>query len=309
MRGSVRLGSDQARGPGNEGIRNEEAKMTSEADVNRTESQPGQVQAYLKEEAATGGIEYEVDPDDIVIDPDIHALREWSGATEQELAIPELALAMSEEGQNEPCLVRIDLAEDALKLVDGERRLRAARWLREHPQREGDATFGLRILVRDLTPLQAFRAALLSFTQKRQQSPIEFARTIGVIRKKFEWPGSIDTQKVADFLCVSRATVVDAERLLTLPDVAVEAVRKGRMSKTAALQAASAPVTEQTAVYERAREHAKEDAAKGKGRGKKGKGSQARGKVPASGKAEAKAGASLPSEASAQPEPVPEPEP
>ena len=198
----------------------------------------------------------EVDPDLILEDPDVKALREWSGVSVQELKIPELARLIQEEGQKYPCLVRE--TPDGYMMIDGERRRQAVKMLRE----EGD-DIQLQVLV-DPTAGDdnALRAALLSFTQHEDLTPIEFANAVKLLRRRFHWASGQGTQEIAGFLGVSPATITQAERLLTLPVEVQEKVASGQLKPAAALEGATSPVEVQPAVFQKAQEIAEDEAEK-----------------------------------------------
>ena len=196
----------------------------------------------------------EVDPDLILEDPDVKALREWSGVSTQELKIPELARTIQEEGQTVPCTVRE--TPDGYMMVDGERRKAAVKMLRD----EGE-DIQLRVLVDpSANDDSALRAALLSFTQHEDLTPIEFANAVKLLRRRFHWAGGQGTQEIASFLGVSPATVTQAERLLMLPVEIQDKVASGQLKANAALEGATSPVEVQPAVFEKAEEIAEAEA-------------------------------------------------
>lgn len=222
----------------------------------RTANFETQSQSESHDSHPTGQIVMEVDPDHVLIDPEIKALREWTGHNDHELTIPQLANSIFEEGQKSPCLVYE--TADGYVMVDGERRREAIKYLRDE---EGEAGVMLRILVdaNIKTRDAALRAAMHSFTQKEGLKPLEFARAIKLIRKRFGYDGSGGTAGVADFLNVSPATVTQAEKLLSLPQDIIDQVQAGRMTQTAALEMGVAKAHKRADVLVTAQEIAKEE--------------------------------------------------
>lgn len=234
----------------------EQTKMTNtdESEELATGTEIDDSPAQDKQSEVKVGQVLEVDPDLILEDPDVKALREWSGMTAQELKIPELARTIQEEGQTVPCTVRE--TPDGYMMVDGERRKAAVKMLRD----EGEDV-QLRVLV-DPTANDdsALRAALLSFTQHEDLTPIEFANAVKLLRRRFHWAGGKGTQEIASFLGVSPATITQAERLLTLPAEVQEKVASGQLKPAAALEGVTSPIEVQPAVFEKAGEIAEAEA-------------------------------------------------
>ena len=199
----------------------------------------------------------EIDPDNVLIDPNLRALRAWNGHSRQELALPELARTIYEEGQKEPA--RAYESDEGYVLYDGHRRREAVQIIRE----EWDGTFQLKLLVdNDLTPARALRAAMLADSQHEKFTPMELGRNIAFLRKQFNWGDKGGTAQVADFLGVSPATVTQMERLAAAPVEVQQKVESGELTPTAALDLISVTskiddeemVEKQKAVVERAAE-------------------------------------------------------
>ena len=205
----------------------------------------------------TQQIVLEVDPDNILIDPDLRALRAWNGRSRQELALPELARTMYEMGQKEPA--RVFETDEGYVLYDGHRRREAVQIIRE----EWDATWTLRILVdNDLTKADALRSAMLADSQHEKFTPMELGRNIAFLRKQFNWEGGDKTAVVADFLGVSPATVTQMERLTDAADEVRMKVERGELTVSAALDLISVtstvPEDERTEAQEKVAAKAKE---------------------------------------------------
>jgi len=200
---------------------------------------------------------YEVDPDAVLVNAEIKALRAWNGMSEQEAGIAELARMILEEGQQVPCIVYETAA--GLVMVDGERRRAAVNLIRA--TEEGMADYPLKIHISDLTDDGAIRVALITTIQRAGFTGMELAHNITFIRARFGWEGPTGSAQVADFLGVSPATVTQAEKLLLLPQHVQDDVQAGRTSTTAALEITTTPAAIRPAVSARAQELANTDAA------------------------------------------------
>jgi len=223
----------------------------------------------------TNQVIFDIDPENILIDSDLRALREWNGHSAHELSLPQLARTMYEEGQQYPVLMFN--TDDGLVLYEGHRRREASVIIRE----EWDATWMLKAIVTEgMTKQRAIRMACLADSQHERFSPMQIARNIKFLRKQFNWVGGEHTASVADFLGVSPATITQMERLAKAPANVQADVESGRLSPTAALDlialTANVPAEEvekeQTRVVERAQVLANKEAEKkGKGKGSKDK--------------------------------------
>lgn len=183
----------------------------------------------------TAQIIFEIDPENILIDPDLRALRAWSGGSAQELSLPQLAKTMYEDGQRYPVLMF--QTDEGLVLYEGHRRREAAVIIRE----EYDATWMLKaILDTEMDADKALRAACLADSQHEKFTPMEIAHNIRFIRSRFDWRGGSNTAKVAEFLGVSPATVTQYERLAKAPESVQKDVEAGRLTPSAALDLISA---------------------------------------------------------------------
>lgn len=210
-----------------------------------------------------GSFLIDIDPDNLMIDPDLQALRIWNDYSNQEAKIPELARTIYEEGQHDPALA-YETAE-GLVLYDGHRRRRAVKYIQD----EWEATFTLRVLVDpNMTPDRALRAAMLQDSQHEQFTEVERGKNVIFLRSRFGWVGSEGTSEIAGFLGVSNATVLQAEKLYNAPANIREMVESGQMTPTNALEMMAStgnldkdeqPLM-QEAIAERAREIAEEEA-------------------------------------------------
>lgn len=198
----------------------------------------------------------EVDPEDLLVDPDLKALRGWTGSSKHELSIPSLAQMIYEEGQDSPCLVRP--TEDGLMIVAGHRRQEAALLIRK----DLDPEWQLKVIVEELTQDQALRKAISENVQREDFTRVERGRIAQLIRKRFGWVGKEGTKKVAEFVGLSPATVAQDEKLLGADKDILDKVLSDRMTVTAALDLMVGKVEKQPEVAARAQEIAAEKAAK-----------------------------------------------
>jgi ParB family chromosome partitioning protein len=122
---------------------------------------------------------------------------------EQELA--ELTESIREHGLIEPLIVRrMGPGADRFELIAGERRWRAA-------QRAGLKE--VLIVVKDVSPKEAFELALVENVQRADLNPIEIAEAFDRLIKEY----SYTQQTLAERVGKDRATVANALRLLKLP--------------------------------------------------------------------------------------------
>ena len=206
----------------------------------------------------------EVAPENIIIDEDLRKLRSWTGNSRQELQLPKLAETIYQEGQRE--LAKAFRVEAGICLYDGHRRREAVQIIRD----EWDATWMLQVVVDEsMTRDQAIRAAMLADSQHEAFTPRERARNIAFLRKCYDWQGMEGARKIAEFLGVSPATVLQDERLSKAPAELQEKVEAGLLTVTNALEILAStgklPAEEQAAaqtkVVERAGELAKKEKA------------------------------------------------
>lgn len=212
----------------------------------------------LQEELESVLMVLEVDPDYIESDPEIKAIREWTGSTVHERAIPELAATILAEGQRVPCIVRVT-ESGTYGMVDGERRKAAVQLLRSQGH-----DIGLQVAVHELNDQQAMRIALLSFTQHEPLTPMQFAKVLKRLRVMYKWVGQKGTEELAKFVGKKPATVTQMEKLLTLPKEVQEGLETGRWTPTTALELTSTPTDLRATVADRATEIAAEEGGKRK---------------------------------------------
>jgi ParB family chromosome partitioning protein len=122
---------------------------------------------------------------------------------EQELA--ELTESIKEHGLIEPLIVRrLGPGADKFELIAGERRWRAA-------QRAGLRE--ILVVVKDVSPKEAFELALVENVQRADLNPIEIAEAFDRLIKEY----SYTQQTLGERVGKDRATVANALRLLKLP--------------------------------------------------------------------------------------------
>jgi ParB family chromosome partitioning protein len=122
---------------------------------------------------------------------------------EQELT--ELADSIKEHGLIEPLIVRrLGQGNDKFELIAGERRWRAA-------QRAG--LKDVLVVVKDVSPKEAFELALVENVQRADLNPIEIAEAFDRLIKEY----SYTQQTLAERVGKDRTTIVNALRLLKLP--------------------------------------------------------------------------------------------
>jgi ParB family chromosome partitioning protein len=122
-----------------------------------------------------------------------------------EQALAELADSIREHGLIEPLIVRrLGPGSDRVELIAGERRWRAA-------QRAGLKE--VLVVVKDVSPKEAFELALVENVQRADLNPIEIAEAFDRLIREYDYT----QQTLAERIGKDRATVANALRLLKLP--------------------------------------------------------------------------------------------
>jgi len=140
--------------------------------------------------------------------------------------LEELAQSIREHGLIEPLVVR--RRGDDFEIIAGERRWRAA-------QRAG--LRDVLVVVRDVSPKDAFELALVENIQREDLNPIEFAEALSRLIDEFGYT----QETVADRVGKDRSTVANALRLLKLPDRIRKMVVTGELSEGHARALLGAP--------------------------------------------------------------------
>ncbi len=196
-----------------------------------------------------------VNPDDLMFDPDIYALRDRETASYKKY-ITGLAQEIRDFGQRQPVILRPH--EDGLSmiLIAGQCRADAVSSLR----RAGVEISLKAIIESDIDEDSAYRVAIVENEKRRDFTPLERARMYGAIRVKFGWDGKNGTKQLAEYLQVSEATVTQVEKALGLPDDVKAKLEDGTMNLYGALELLNTPEPKRKAVVEKAGELAKREA-------------------------------------------------
>jgi len=138
--------------------------------------------------------------------------------SEKELA--ELTQSIKEKGFIQPIVVR-EAKGGGYEVVVGERRYQAAKslGLKEIPT-----------ITKELDDKDAFVLAIVENLQRQDLNPIEEARAFKRLIEEFEF----SLEDIAQFVSKDKTTVVNALRLLKLPDKIKEALQKGIITRTQA---------------------------------------------------------------------------
>lgn len=139
-------------------------------------------------------------------------------------ALEELAQSIREHGVIQPLVARrLDrgsgaAAGDVLELIAGERRWRASQLagLREVP-----------VVVREVSPEQAFELALIENVQRDDLDPIEFAESLDRLLKEHGYTQETLASRVGK----DRSTIANALRLLKLPAPVRQQIISGQLSE------------------------------------------------------------------------------
>lgn len=136
--------------------------------------------------------------------------KEWS--VEE---ITSLARSILSQGILQPLVVR--RAGEDFQLIAGERRLRAAKeaGLEKVP-----------VIVRQANDQQMLALALVENIQRRDLGPVEKAEAFSRLSKEF----GLTQEEMGDRVGMSRSSVANFQRLLELPDKALDLLRSGKLS-------------------------------------------------------------------------------
>ncbi|MGA2230849.1 MAG: ParB/RepB/Spo0J family partition protein [Tepidisphaeraceae bacterium] len=145
-----------------------------------------------------------------------------------------LAQSLREVGLQQPIRVRRD--GDKFVVVDGERRLRAAR-------KAGFATVAVIIEEKELCSAEVILRQLVANCQRDDLGPLEAARAIDLLMKQSQWSAT----ETASKLGLSNAAITRALSLLSLPEAIRQHVERGEIRPSAACQLASVEDAEKQA--------------------------------------------------------------
>jgi ParB family chromosome partitioning protein len=136
-----------------------------------------------------------------------------------EAALDELAASIRDRGLLEPIVVRRAAGDpDAFEIIAGERRWRAA-------QRAGLTE--VLVVVKDVTPTEAFELALVENVQREDLNPVEFAEALERLLNEHGYTH----EELAGIIKKDRSTVTNALRLLKLPPKVRAMAVEGRLSE------------------------------------------------------------------------------
>ncbi len=143
-------------------------------------------------------------------------------------ALEELAQSIRDHGMIEPLVVRRVAGSDRFELVAGERRWRAA-------QRAGLRE--VLVVVRELTPQEAFELALIENVQREDLDPIDFAEALQRLLDEHGYTQESLARRVGK----DRSTIANALRLLRLPGAVRARIRQGDLTEGHARALLGAP--------------------------------------------------------------------
>jgi ParB/RepB/Spo0J family partition protein len=143
-----------------------------------------------------------LDPDEIQQDLETAKARP-DPQPDETASLAQLAASMADIGQIVPVVV--DQRDDGYFIVDGRRRLAAAKTLED---------FKLLCVVRG-TSGDPLKTAIHANLKRKGYTPVQFAHICEEVRKANGWTG---TKEVAEYLGVSRAQVSQHDKLLSKPE-------------------------------------------------------------------------------------------
>ncbi len=132
--------------------------------------------------------------------------------------IDELAQSIREHGLLEPIVVRRVPNQDRFEIIAGERRWRASQ------------KAGLRealVVVKDVSPSDAFELALIENVQREDLNPVELAEALERLLREH----SYTQERLAERLGKDRTTIANSLRLLKLPARVRASVVTGELSE------------------------------------------------------------------------------
>jgi ParB family transcriptional regulator, chromosome partitioning protein len=143
--------------------------------------------------------------------------------------LEELAQSIKDHGLIEPIVVRrAPGPQEKYEIIAGERRWRAT-------QRAG--LHEIQVVVKDVSPLEAFELALVENVQRAELNPIELAEAFDRLIREHAYTHD----QLAGVLKKDRSTVTNALRLLKLPGRVRGMVMNGRLSEGHARALLGAP--------------------------------------------------------------------
>ena len=168
-----------------------------------------------------------------IVESDVTNVRPWTSkeSDEEELKkIELLAETIQEEGQIQPVVVRKN-GNGKYELVAGRRRKRAIELINAGREKGKELKVSAVVSVSANQNQNAFRQATIEKIHREQINPMDMAVNINNVREKFGWKGTKETAKVAAFFKVSKASVIQYEKLLQLPVEVQKKVHKGELTR------------------------------------------------------------------------------
>ncbi|MFA7676671.1 MAG: ParB/RepB/Spo0J family partition protein [Candidatus Omnitrophota bacterium] len=134
--------------------------------------------------------------------------------------LEELAASIKEKGFLQPIIVRKINAQQ-YEVVAGERRYQAAKslGLKEIPT-----------IIKDVNEKDAFILAIIENLQRKDLNPIEEGQAFKRLMEELNF----SLEDIGQFVGKDKTTIVNALRLLKLPDIIQNALRQGRLTRTQA---------------------------------------------------------------------------
>lgn len=204
-----------------------------------------------------------VEPGDVLI-PEETNVRPWTSKrsdTEVELEkLEQLGQSMATVGQLEPIVVTENTTGKGPKyvLIAGRRRTRAAKMFNLGHEEQ----LKLQAIIKHVTQdkqrnVVMYKSALHENVQREDLNPMDFAENIKLIRGKMgkKGEGAPGTKNVAEFFQVSPATIIQYEKLLSLPEDLQSLVAAGELSNDAAFELVKVKPDQRKEVMESAKQH------------------------------------------------------
>src|SRR5215471_18478059 len=183
-----------------------------------------------------------------IVESEVTNVRPWTSKESDEEEIKKIELlaeTIQEEGQIQPVVVRkrtvneLGFPDGRYELVAGRRRKRAIELINAGREKGKELKISAVVSVNATENQNAFRQATIENIHREQINPMDMAMNIHNVREKFGWKGTKETAKVAAFFKVSKASVIQYEKLLALPSEIQEKVHKGELTRDDAFRLTS----------------------------------------------------------------------
>lgn len=166
---------------------------------------------------------YKVDPQEVIVDPNMRARWETPGKRRVE----ELAHSMYENGQFNPVVCRMSAADKRIILEQGGTRLEAALWITENL----DPNWRIEVKIVDHNEEEGFASAILENKDRNETSPMDDASNMRTMRERYGWSDK-DIQRL---LSCNSSYLRSLEVLLTLPKKVQSLVHRRKLAVSAAV--------------------------------------------------------------------------